>query len=77
MTTLTQIREGRGHRLEDVRRATGIHVSTVSRIERGQLPRTPGFAERLASFYGLELGQFYAAISEGRAEASPSGGRAA
>lgn len=72
MATLTEIRKGRGLRLDDVRTATGVDISSVSRIERGQMPRTPGRAAALAKFYGIDLPSFYAAVAEGAAAAQPA-----
>jgi len=69
MTTLTALREARGETLEDVQRATGVHISTVSRIERGQMPRNASRAQVLATYYGLGIPAFYAAVMAGLAQA--------
>ncbi|WP_428421931.1 helix-turn-helix domain-containing protein [Methylibium sp.] len=65
MRTLADIRKERNQRLQDVQAATGVDLTTVSRIERGQMPRSAGRANALARFYGLELASFYAAVAAG------------
>lgn len=65
MDTLSEIRVARQQRLDDVQAATGIPISTISRIERGQMPRTHSRALELSRFYGLPLAEFYAAVAEG------------
>lgn len=65
MKTLSAIREERGVTLEQASRATGVHLSTISRIERGQMPRRSDRAQLLASYYGLTLAEFYACIATG------------
>ena len=71
MKTLTQIRTDRKLRLDDVQASTGVPISTVSRVERGQIPRTHGRAIALAGFYGLGLPDFYAAVAAGAAQDEP------
>jgi transcriptional regulator with XRE-family HTH domain len=52
---LRALRESHGLTLRDVQDRTGIHYTYLSRLERGQLARTPryGVIAKLADLYGV------------------------
>lgn len=52
MPTLKEIREAKGLSLVEVGRATGLHDTTVSKVERGLIRLTPRVYYLLTKFYG-------------------------
>ena len=53
MPTLKEIREAKGLSLVEVGRATGLHDTTVSKVERGLIRLTPRVYYLLTKFYVL------------------------
>ena len=52
VSPLRQARLTRGMTLEDVSKATGVDISTLSAIERGQYPLFPDTRDALKTFFG-------------------------
>lgn len=59
---LRKLREAKRYSLNDVYKATGIHDSTLSRIENGTASEPPArHLKKLASFYGTDVIPLYLA----------------
>ena len=55
LSPLRLVRVTRGLRLADVRRETGIPEAMLSQLERYKKPLSRRMAERLSTFYGVEI----------------------
>ena len=63
-TLLRHIRRGRELKLSDVQQHTGVHFSTLSKIERGLLVPSPPQANALAGYFGRPIDELLAPAPE-------------
>jgi transcriptional regulator with XRE-family HTH domain len=59
VTKLRELRQARNMRLLDLTLATGLHVTTVSSVERGTLAAPKSMAAKLAEFYGVSAAELF------------------
>lgn len=60
-----QIRKARGWKLKDLADRTGLAVSTISKMERGEISLTYDRFMRLAQGLGMDVGELFDADAEG------------
>lgn len=71
-----EIRTARGWKLSDLAERTGLAVSTISKMERGEISLTYDRFMRLSQGLGLDVGELFDANAEGFARGSVSVTRA-
>lgn len=59
MKILRENRKAKRMTLEQAAEEVGIHISSLSRIERGQQLPSPKVAKRIAAVYGISLDDLY------------------
>lgn len=70
------IRKARGWKLQDLADRTGLAVSTISKMERGEISLTYDRFMRLAQGLGMDVGELFDANAEGFTQGSVSVTRA-
>lgn len=60
-----EIRKARNWKLQDLADRTGLAVSTISKMERGEISLTYDRFMRLAQGLGMDVGELFAPMSEG------------
>lgn len=71
-----EIRKARGWKLKDLSDRTGLAVSTISKMERGEISLTYDRFMRLAQGLGMDVGELFDADAEGFTRGSVSVTRA-
>ena len=67
-----EIRKARGWKLKDLSDRTGLAVSTISKMERGEISLTYDRFMRLAQGLGMDVGELFDADAEGFTRGSMS-----
>lgn len=67
-----EIRKARGWKLKDLADRTGLAVSTISKMERGEISLTYDRFMRLAQGLGMDVGELFCADAEGFTRGSVS-----
>ena len=62
--TIKRLRFERGMSIKGLSRLSGVHISTISRIEHGKIKGSLGNYEGLAKGFGLKLSELFAEVEK-------------